>query len=262
MTTSLPKREADGRSFLESFPRWATDAPTVLAVLGIVLYAVLRIAYSLFYNNFGLTPDDLGLSYLDLLIQSAVGTVILLMVMFVVAALVVSVYVGMFGQLRMQIQMLWNNFFRMRHAKSTGSERRPSAKQEGESVPPRWPDRPGRQQHAGSSGWERRPSAKQEGESVPPRWPDRPGRRVLAAIVAIGSLAVGVAAVALVEKVVGQQVFVLSFVVISAVGRCAWALRSSTAGSPAFVAIRKCCGFRSRILGPTWAVPGDHTTSD
>ena len=250
MTTSLPKREADGRSFLESFPRWATDAPTVLAVLGIVLYAVLRIAYSLFYNNFGLTPDDLGLSYLDLLIQSAVGTVILLMVMFVVAALVVSVYVGMFGQLRMQIRMLWNNFFRMRHAKSTGSERRPSAKQEGESVPPRWPDRPGRQQHAGSSGWERRPSAKQEGESVPPRWPDRPGRqqhagssgwerrpsakqegesvpprwpdrpgrRVLAAIVAIGSLAVGVAAVALVEKVVGQQVFVLSFVVISAVG--------------------------------------------
>ena len=178
MTTSLPKREADGRSFLESFPRWATDAPTVLAVLGIVLYAVLRIAYSLFYNNFGLTPDDLGLSYLDLLIQSAVGTVILLMVMFVVAAFVVSVYVGMFGQLRMQIRMLWNNFFRMRHAKSTGSERRPSAKQEGESVPPRWPDRPGRQQHAGSSGWERRPSAKQEGESVPPRWPDRPGRRV------------------------------------------------------------------------------------
>jgi hypothetical protein len=189
MTTSLPKREADGRSFLESFPRWATDARTVLAVLGIVLYAVLRIAYSLFYNNFGLTPDDLGLSYLDLLIQSAVGTVILLMVMFVVAALVVSVYVGMFGQLRMQIRMLWNNFFRMRHAKSTGSERRPSAKQ--------------------------------ESESVPPRSRDRPGRRVLAAIVAIGSLAVGVAAVALVEKVVGQQVFVLSFVVISAV----WALR-------------------------------------
>ena len=57
MTTSLPTREAGGRSFLESFPRWATDARTVLAVLGIVLYAVLRIAYSLFYNNFGLTPD-------------------------------------------------------------------------------------------------------------------------------------------------------------------------------------------------------------
>ncbi len=185
MTTSLPTREADGRSFLESFPRWATDARTVLAVLGIVLYAVLRIAYSLFYNNFGLTPDDLGLSYLDLLIQSAVGTVILLMVMFVVAALVVAVYVGMFGQLRMQ----WNNFFRQRHA--------------------------------GSSGSERPPSAKQEGESVPPRSPDRPGRWVPAAIVVIGSLAVGVAAVALVEKLVGQQVFVLSFVVISAV----WALR-------------------------------------
>ena len=136
MTTSLPTREADGRSFLESFPRWATDARTVLAVLGIVLYAVLRIAYSLFYNNFGLTPDDLGLSYLDLLIQSAVGTVILLMVMFVVAALVVAVYVGMFGQLRMQ----WNNFFRQRHAGSSGSERPPSAKEEGESVPPRSPD--------------------------------------------------------------------------------------------------------------------------
>jgi hypothetical protein len=186
-------------------------------VLGIVLYAVLRIAYSLFYNNFGLTPDDLGLSYLDLLIQSAVGTVILLMVMFVVAALVVAVYVGIFGQIRMQ----WNNFFRQQHAGSSRSERPPSAKQESESVPPRSPDRPGRQQHAGSSGPERPPSAKQEGESVPPRSRDRPGRWVPAAIVIIGSLAVGVAAVALVEKLVGQQVFVLSFVIISAV----WALR-------------------------------------
>lgn len=98
VTTSLPTREADSRSFLENFPRWATDARTVLAVLGIVLYAVLRIAYSVFYSNFGLTPDDLGLGYLDLLIQSAVGTVMLLMAMFIVAALVVTVYVGIWGQ--------------------------------------------------------------------------------------------------------------------------------------------------------------------
>lgn len=147
MTTSLPTREADGRSFLGSFPRWATDVRTVLAVLGIVLYAVLRIAYSLFYSNFGLTPDDLGLSYLDLLIQSAVGTVVLLMVMFVVAALVVAVFVGLFGQIRMQWnqnRVQWNEFFRQRHAGSSGSGRPPSAKRKGKSVPPRSADRLGR----------------------------------------------------------------------------------------------------------------------
>lgn len=73
-------------SSLESLVGGATSASGVLAVLGIVLYAVLRIAYSFFYSPFGLRPDDLGLGYLDLLVQSAVGIVLLCMAMLVVAA--------------------------------------------------------------------------------------------------------------------------------------------------------------------------------
>jgi hypothetical protein len=94
MTLAPPGPEKPARPFLTGLGAWATDARTVLAALGIVLYAVLRIAYSVFYHKFGLTPDDLGLSYLDLLIQSAVGTVILLMAIFVVTAAAVAVYAG------------------------------------------------------------------------------------------------------------------------------------------------------------------------
>ena len=131
------------RWFLASFPNWATDARTVLALLGVVLYAVLRIAYSLFYNNFGLTPDDLGLGYIDLLIQSAVGTVILLVVVFVVATVVALVYVGLIGSYPPLLRALWQNFrallqnFRrgFRPAGSSGSES-PPVKPGSESATP------------------------------------------------------------------------------------------------------------------------------
>ena len=131
VTTSPQKPEPGDRSFLASFGGWATDARTVLAVLGIVLYAVLRIAYSVFYNSFGLTPDDLGLGYLDLLIQSAVGTIILLLVVFVVAAFAAALYVGMYGG----IVEVRSERTRARHvAKTSGLERLPSVRREGESV--------------------------------------------------------------------------------------------------------------------------------
>jgi hypothetical protein len=64
----------------------AAGITSVLVVCAIMLYAVLRIAYSVFYDRYGLRPEDLGLSYADLLAQSAVGIVLLLTVMFAVAA--------------------------------------------------------------------------------------------------------------------------------------------------------------------------------
>jgi hypothetical protein len=152
VTTSSQRPETGGRSLLENFPRWATDVRTVLAVLGIVLYAVLRIAYSVFYSNFGLTPDDLGLGYLDLLIQSAVGTVMLLMAIFIVAAVIVAGYVGLWGNVRDSIRMGRNNIRGQQHAGSSESECPPPAKQKDESVrviqaasvTPQWRDRRGR----------------------------------------------------------------------------------------------------------------------
>jgi len=49
----------------------------LLGLLLFVLYVVIRGAYSRFYAPFGLSPDDLGLSYLDLLAQSAIATLAL-----------------------------------------------------------------------------------------------------------------------------------------------------------------------------------------
>ena len=40
-----------------------------------MLYAVLWGAYAVFYQAFGLTPNDLGFGYFDLLAAAAVGTV-------------------------------------------------------------------------------------------------------------------------------------------------------------------------------------------
>ena len=60
--------------------RQLVDVKTLLAVFGLALYAILRIAYGRFYAAFGLSPDDLGLGYVELLAQSAIGAVVLLAV--------------------------------------------------------------------------------------------------------------------------------------------------------------------------------------
>lgn len=53
----------------------ASDPRTLITAAGLLLYAVLLTAYVIFYQSFGLTPDDLGWGYLDLLGQAAVATV-------------------------------------------------------------------------------------------------------------------------------------------------------------------------------------------
>jgi hypothetical protein len=71
-----------------------TDIRTVLAALGLLLYGVLRVTYSRFYGELGLAPDDLGLGYIELLVQSAVGAVGLLIAYTVIAAVAVPLFVG------------------------------------------------------------------------------------------------------------------------------------------------------------------------
>jgi hypothetical protein len=95
MPAAMRERESETASFWGRSAHWATDARTFLAVFGLLLYAVLRIAYSIFYNRFGLTPDDLGLGYVDLLVQSAVGTSVLLVVVLTCTWLLVALYVGL-----------------------------------------------------------------------------------------------------------------------------------------------------------------------
>jgi hypothetical protein len=95
--------QAKGQGFLSKLGDRAANVNAILAVFGVILYAVLRVAYSIFYNGFGLYPDDLGLGYLDLLVQSAVGIFLLLLAMCFVTLLLVTLSLGL-GLLRAQIR--------------------------------------------------------------------------------------------------------------------------------------------------------------
>lgn len=77
---------------------------TALGLLGLALYALLRIAYERFYGPFGLSPDDLGLGYLELLTQAAIGAVLLALfvggLIWLLIALVVEIVAGSWRALR------------------------------------------------------------------------------------------------------------------------------------------------------------------
>jgi hypothetical protein len=71
--------------------RWSTFAPaewlkaavSATTALGIVTYAVLRVDYALFYDRFGLKPEDVGLGQAELISQSLSGVVLMLVLFFV-----------------------------------------------------------------------------------------------------------------------------------------------------------------------------------
>jgi hypothetical protein len=41
-----------------------------LTVLGIVMYIMLRFSYFVFYNHFGVSPEEVGLGYIEILVRS------------------------------------------------------------------------------------------------------------------------------------------------------------------------------------------------
>lgn len=94
MTAMQDSKPPGQRQLFEDLIERLSDARTALAALGLLLYAVLRIAYSSFYAPLGITPDDLGLGYVDLLAQSAVGAAGLLLAYALLASLIVPIYVG------------------------------------------------------------------------------------------------------------------------------------------------------------------------
>src|SRR6266566_2770816 len=51
-----------------------------LAVVGVLLYGALYLAYSAFYDQFGLTPADVGFGYADTLLRSS-GLLLLLTIL-------------------------------------------------------------------------------------------------------------------------------------------------------------------------------------
>jgi hypothetical protein len=49
---------------------WLTFGPAVLTGAGVLIYGVLNISYSLFYDRLGVSPEDVGLTYVTTLSRS------------------------------------------------------------------------------------------------------------------------------------------------------------------------------------------------
>jgi uncharacterized membrane protein len=75
-------------SFLTTLGDQVKGLTAVVSAFGVLLYVVLWVSYAVFYNRFHLSPRDFGFGYLDLLLQSAFGIILLLVAMFAVAAVV------------------------------------------------------------------------------------------------------------------------------------------------------------------------------
>jgi len=67
-----------------------------LTVIGLVTYALLRLAYSAFYDQLSLEPEDVGLGYGVILSQSITGLVFLI-VLFALVGLVVIAFTALAG---------------------------------------------------------------------------------------------------------------------------------------------------------------------
>jgi hypothetical protein len=70
------------------------DAGVLLTISGVLLYAILRSVYALFYGKLGVQPEEIGLGYTEVLAQSVVGVMLL-------AGLVVAFFLIIYGTFRL-----------------------------------------------------------------------------------------------------------------------------------------------------------------
>jgi hypothetical protein len=85
-----PARADDARGTRRSVTDVAKrvgDLRPLLGVLLFVVYLVVRGAYSRFYGPLGLSPDEIGVGYVDLLAQSAIGAVALPLVVLLLVSM-------------------------------------------------------------------------------------------------------------------------------------------------------------------------------
>jgi len=64
-----------------------------VSIVALLLYADLRLAYYLFYRDFHVTPEQIGLGYVPILAESAVVTVLLLVLIYL--AILILCVVGL-----------------------------------------------------------------------------------------------------------------------------------------------------------------------
>lgn len=115
------QRPGVGRAFLNKV---LSDPKTLVTVTGLLLYAVVRTSYVIFYESFGLTPDDLGWGYLDLLGQAAVTLVGLT----AIGGVLLSLYIVFFHVgapfVRDQVREMVRRFKEIAHARRKGKGER------------------------------------------------------------------------------------------------------------------------------------------
>jgi hypothetical protein len=90
---------------------WLKAAASTTTAIGIVTYAVLRVDYALFYDRFGLKPEDVGLGQAELISQSLAGVVLILAVTFV-ELVILATLVWIWGVLLLAIRTLFGDVAR------------------------------------------------------------------------------------------------------------------------------------------------------
>lgn len=75
------------RPYAWLFKRIGDHPITALTIIGLLLYSLVRVDYVLFYGRLGVTPDDVGLAYSEILAQSSVVALLLAVVALFLAAL-------------------------------------------------------------------------------------------------------------------------------------------------------------------------------
>ncbi len=90
MNASTPIDSGPGTVGLpqQAFTALATDVTKAVALLGLLAYGLMRHSYDQFYKSFGLSLEDLGISYEQVLSQAAVW----LMSMFILLAPLIPVF--------------------------------------------------------------------------------------------------------------------------------------------------------------------------
>jgi hypothetical protein len=84
----------DSPSWGSRLAGWVGAAASTTTAIGLITYGLLRLDYGLFYVRFGLKPEDIGLGQAELISQSLVGVLLMLVVVLVeLLFLAISVWI-------------------------------------------------------------------------------------------------------------------------------------------------------------------------
>jgi hypothetical protein len=77
---------------------WLGFSAPVLAILGLIAYVLVRVAYSIFYGPLGVSPDEVGLDYAESFYDAGVGIFLLAAVAGIVGIFLALVARRFFGR--------------------------------------------------------------------------------------------------------------------------------------------------------------------